>query len=336
MIPAMKITHDSVGSVVLPGRGDTHVVERVRVDNGRLAIEVLSLGAHLAGVWFPDRDGGRESNLTRSLPSLDAYANPDINKGYGSTIGRYANRIAGAAFDLDGHRYNVIANEGPNQLHGGPDHFGFRPWSIEATDDGARCRLISPDGDQGFPGTVTVTVDYVVDGDALEIRYEATTDAPTVVNLTNHAYWNLAGSDDARSHVLQVVTDRVLMVDEASIPTTLVWVDDVPGFDLRQPVPLTERPNGFDHCFVGASLVPPVAEIRAVLADPASGRTMIVTTDQPGLQVYTATFAEPPYSAVCLEAQLLPDTPNRPDFGSAVLRPGQTYRQVTRHEFAAR
>ena len=335
MISAMKITHDSVGSVVLPGSGDSHVVERVRIDNGRLAIEVLSLGAHLSGVWFPDRDGAREPNLTRSLPSLAAYADPDINKGYGSTIGRYANRISGAAFDLDGQQHHLVANEGPNQLHGGPDHFGFRPWSIEAMTNGVRCRLTSPDGDQGFPGAVGVTVDYVVDGDTLEIRYEATTDAATVVNLTNHAYWNLAGSDDARAHTLRVAADRVLMVDDASIPTRLVPVDDVVGFDLRQPVPLSERPHGFDHCFVGTSLVAGMGELTAVLADPASGRTMTVTTDQPGMQVYTATFADPPYSAVCLEAQLLPDTPNRPDFGSAVLRPGETYRQVTRHEFAA-
>ena len=296
----------------------------VEVDTGRLSITIMSIGATLWDVRYPDRSGDRAVNLTKTLPSIEDYVDPAINKGYGSTIGRYANRIAGAAYEIDGVRHEVVANEGPNQLHGGPDHFGFRQWELSEIAPGVRATLVSPDGDQGHPGRLDVTLDVVVEPDAFELRYSATSDAPTVVNLTNHAYWNLAGSDDARGHELSVAADRAVMVDGASIPTEIVDVDG--AFDLRAPVPLSERPDGFDHCFVGR-------ELTAVLREPSSGRRMTVSTDQPGLQVYTANFADPPYSAVCLEAQLLPDTPNRPDFGSAVLRPGATYTQVTRHDF---
>ncbi len=296
----------------------------VEIDTGRLSLTVMSIGATLSDVRYPDRDGDRSVNLTKTLPSIDDYVDPDVNKGFGSTIGRYANRIAGASYEIDGVRHEVVANEGPNQLHGGPDHFGFRNWELSETETGVRAHLVSPDGDQGHPGRLEVWLDIDVEPDAFTLRYRATTDAPTVVNLTNHAYWNLAGSDDARGHELMVRSDRVVMVDDASIPTEIV---DAEGyFDLSSPVLLADRPAGFDHCFVGE-------ELSGVLRDPSSRRRMTVTTDQPGLQVYTSNFADPSYSAVCLEAQLLPDTPNRPDFGSAVLRPRETYTQVTRHDF---
>lgn len=321
----MEITWSNETVNAAPGPMEVRFCE---LRSERLSLTLMSIGATIVDVRYPDRDGDRSANLTRSLATTADYLDPNRNHGYGSTIGRYANRIAGAAYAIDGVRYELVANEGPNQLHGGPDHFGFRQWDLAEMDSGVRATLVSPAGDQGHPGELEVTLDVLVEPESFELRYRATSDVPTVVNLTNHAYWNLAGSDDARRHVVSVDAERVVLVDDASLPTGISAVSDVDGFDLRRPVRLADRPAGFDHCFVGDDL-------SAILSDPSSGRTMTVDTDQPGLQLYTANFADPPYSAVCLEAQLLPDTPNRPEFGSAVVRPGDVYEQRTVHRFGA-
>jgi aldose 1-epimerase len=191
---------------------------------------------------------------------------------------------------------------------------------------------VSPDGDQGYPGRLDVTVDYRLDAESLSISYRATCDAATIVNLTNHTYWNLAGLGTIADHTLRIAASRYVPVDAELIPTGGTALVAGTRFDFTQPVRVGDRigVDGIDHCFVfdEASIADQVE-----LADPASGRAMVVTTDQPGVQLYTGHQLADRFAALCLETQLPPDTPNRPEFGSAVLRPGETYRQSTRHLF---
>jgi aldose 1-epimerase len=317
---------------------------------GDCTAEVLAYGAHLVGLWTPDRDG-RSDNVVVSLRSpggavdLAAYRDPVRNPHLGGIAGRYANRIAGAAFELDGVRHRLVPNEGPNQLHGGPVGFDRREWSLATHADERSARavlgLVSDDGDQGFPGRVEAQVTYrlTVEGE-LHIEARATTDAATVVNLTNHTYWNLSGTASPLAataasiagHRLRVAAERVVEVDGGLLPTG--HLEPVAGsvFDLRSPVPLGEildrdelsAVGGLDHCYVLTGTSP-----AAELVDPASGRRIRVRTDQPGLQVYTANHGAGPlprHGAVCLESQHLPDSPNQPTFPSPLLRPGATYR----------
>ncbi len=332
--------------------------DQQRVGDSTLAIlrvgdrtaEVLAYGAHLVGLWIPDRDG-RSDNVVVSLRAPDGavdvagYRDPVRNPHLGGIAGRYANRIAGAAFDLDGARHRLVPNEGPNQLHGGQVGFDRRDWSLTTSSDdqGARAvlRLVSDDGDQGFPGRVEAQVTYrLTVGGELHIEARASTDAATVVNLTNHTYWNLSGTASADAataasiagHRLRVAADSVVQVDDALLPTGRLECVAGTVFDLRTPVLLGELVDraelsavgGLDHCYVLTG-APPAAE----LVDPASGRRIRVRTDQPGLQVYTSNHGAGPlprHGAVCLESQHLPDSPNQPTFPSPLLRPGATYR----------
>lgn len=323
-------------------------------DPSGVEITMLSYGATVQSLRVPDRDGVRAS-VVLGLSDLAGYET--VSPYFGATVGRYANRIGGAAFSLDGSRYELSANDHGNTLHGGgPAGFSHRVWSasaIEAPDRvGVRFGLVSADGDNGFPGQVRADVSYTVDA-AGEVRidYHATTDAPTVVNLTNHSYFHLGGegTGSALGHVLMTDADRYVPVDDAGIPGGPVEsVEDTP-FDFRAPAVVGERIRsghpqllaglGYDHCLVFTD-----GGRRMRLADPTSGRTMDVTTDQPGVQVYTGnkltgsirgiggrTYRQG--DGIALETQALPDSPNRPDFPSTVLRPGQDYRTTTTWRF---
>jgi aldose 1-epimerase len=327
--------------------------ELVRLVAGGVEIEVLSYGAHLVSVRCPDREGRVDDvvvSLRRTDGTLDAaaYRDPRLNPHLGGMVGRYANRIGGASFDLDGRRYTLAPNEGANQLHGGPDGLDRRAWRVrtDRSDDtaAAELSLVSVDGDQGYPGEVSVRTTYRLSAAGeLSIETIATTDAPTVLSVTNHTYWNLAGTTgvpgDAtvRDHVLRLDADRVVAVDASKVPTgELLTVAGTP-FDLREPVTIgavldrseIRALGGVDHCYV---LDQPIAERVAgfaELSDPASGRRIRLGTDLPGVQVYTANHGAgplPAHAAICLETQHLPDAPNRPSFPSSVLRPGETYR----------
>ena len=327
--------------------------ELVRLVAGDVEIEVLSYGAHLVSVRWPDREGRVDDvvvSLRRADGTLDraAYRDPRLNPHLGGMVGRYANRIGGASFDLDGQRHRLVANEDANQLHGGPDGFDRRPWRVrtERSDDAAAAELslVSVDGDQGYPGEVSVRTTYrlSVVGE-LSIETVATTDAPTVLSIANHSYWNLAGTTGlpggatVRDHVLRLDADRIVVVDSSKVPTGELLAVVGTAFDLQAPVTIGEvldRPEiralgGLDHCYV---LDQPITERVAgfaELSDPASGRRIRLGTDQPGVQVYTANHGAgplPAHAAICLETQHLPDAPNRPSFPSAVLRPGETYR----------
>lgn len=326
--------------------GATPAEQVVRIDSGWMQLELLSLGAAIRSVRVPSASDG-PGDVHLHLPNVADHADATRNPHLGASVGRYANRIAGARFPLDGRTVELVANSGPNQLHGGPDGFDRRVWDLLDTDGAdtggaALFRLVSPDGDQGFPGAVTAQALYELSGDELTITYTATCDAPTVVNLTNHGYWNLDGAavgvPDAGTvadQLLEVAADRYLPVDADGIPTGgLLDVADTP-FDLRRPRPLGPAMDaaggGFDHSFEVRG-EPGTVRHAATLVAPTTGRWMSVSTDQVGVQVYTGNGLHPPFTvhgSVSLETQAFPDTPNRPDLGNVRLDPGHEYVSVT-------
>jgi aldose 1-epimerase len=319
----------------------------------------VSYGASLAELWVPDRDG----NLADVVLGfdIDARYHSADNQHFGATTGRYANRVAGGRFTLDGREYQLAQNNGRNHLHGGPNRgFGKVQWKGEQLQSdlgaGVRFHYTSPDGEENYPGTLAVTVAYTLTlVGTLRIDYAATTDKPTIINLTNHSYFNLAGqgTPTALDHVLWIAADRYTPKDAADIPTGEIASVQGTPLDFRQPRRIgdriadlgdTQQKDGYDHNYV---LNGPEAALRlaAELYHPASGRKMRVHTDQPGMQFYTGNMLRgqqgkagatyPRRSAVCLETQHFPDSPNHPEFPSTVLRPGETYRQTCVYEFSA-
>ncbi|CAN5335383.1 galactose mutarotase [soil metagenome] len=251
----------------------------------------------------------------------------------GMVCGRFANRIANAAFELDGRIVHLVANQGRNILHGGPRGFDKVEWDASQNDGGVTFTMTSPDGDQGFPGALDAKARYTLKGDTLTLSLKAQCAAPTVVNLTNHAYWNLAGGGDARSHILEIAADHYLPVDDTLIPTG--EIADVTGtdFDFRKPrIIATEKDHNF--CLSGKR---GTLRRAAVLRDPQSGRSLGLSTSEAGLQLYTSQHFKPPltqYGGIALEPQTWPDAPNRAAFPSAVLRPGETYRHMITWKFS--
>ena len=277
---------------------------------------------------------------------------------FGATVGRYANRIAGGRFTLNGREYAVPINNGPNCLHGGREGFDKRVWRVEGIDATGRSltlRHTDPSGWQGFPGEVSVTVRYVwTEADELRIEYHATTDAPTVINLTNHAYFTPGDGPTVGDLELTLHADRYLPVDDTSIPLGEPATVAGTPFDFRHPRPVrqgfgadhpqTERAGGYDHNLIVSDWNGELREI-AVVRDPATGRTLRCATTQPGVQLFTANFETgqfsardggdfPRHGAICLETQHFPDSPNRPDFPSTVLEPGSAFRAQTVYRFA--
>lgn len=320
--------------------------------------EVLTYGGVLHALTVPDR-AGHSRSIVLALPDLESYAGP--SPYFGALVGRYANRLAGGRFTLDGREHHVPANDHGHALHGGPGGFDSRVWDAEPVGDDAAVRLTlrSPDGDMGFPGELTVTATYALDDrGTLSVTFEAVTDRPTVVNLTNHAYFNLAGAGAGAGgpgavldHWLSVGADGYLPVTADAIP--LGPAREVAGtpFDLTAARrlgdclaaddPQLKDAEGYDHCWV---LRPPEGadDLRAaaLLRDPASGRELQVWTTEPGIQVYTANHLDGSltdadgnrherHGAVCLETQHFPDAPNRPEYPTTVLRPGDAFRSRT-------
>lgn len=314
-------------------------------------VSVMNWGATLLEVEVPDREG-TVANVNLCFDSLEPYLAG--HPYFGSTVGRFCNRIGEAKFTIDGKQYQVTVNHGKHHLHGGKVNFTYQYWDAESYQQedrvGVRFSLTSPDGQEGFPGTVKATADYSWNDDnELRIEYAATTDAPTHVNLTNHSYWNLggAGSGSALDHVATIEADQVLDVDEDLIPTGKL--NDVDGsvLDFRQPTALGKRidklpeTNGYDHCFVIRG-EPGQLRDAARIVDPDSGRVLELETTQPGMQLYTANHlpgnersgGHGGHEAFCVETQHYPNAPNRESFPSTLLRPGETLREVTVHRFA--
>ncbi|MEU6475403.1 aldose epimerase family protein [Streptomyces sp. NPDC047017] len=313
-------------------------VHRWTLERAGVRVRVLSYGGIVQSLQVPDRDG-RAADVVLGFADLDGYlTHPEPYLG--ALVGRYANRIGGARFALDGRTYELARNDGPNSLHGGARGFDKRVWEVTPQGPyGVRLTRVSPDGEEGFPGRLTVGVTYALDeAGALCVGYEAVTDAPTVVNLTNHTYWNLGGtgSGPAGGHELRLAASRYTPVDAGLIPAG--DPADVTGtrFDLRRPRALG---SGFDHNFVLDKGATPAAEEVAELRDPVSGRVLTVATTEPGLQLYTADHLGAPFApgdGIALETQHFPDSPNRPDFPGTTLRPGETYRSRTVYGFSAR
>lgn len=332
---------------------DGRAVEAVTLVNAQGAsATVIAYGAALQSMIVPDREGAL-ADVTLGHATLAEYL---ANTAYfGSSVGRVANRIAGGRFVLDGKEHRVPINNGPNALHGGPGGFDKALWVIVETGETpapfVRFAHTSRDGDQGFPGTLQVTADYALGDDgALAITYRATTDRPTIVNMTNHAYWNLAGEGapgGAMDHVLTIPAEHFLPTDETAIPTgDFAPVAGTP-FDFREPHMIGERVrdtahdqirigHGYDHNWVIARERASAPRLLARLAHPASGRVLEVHSSEPGVQFYSGNFLDASLvgkrkrayrmgDGVALEPQMFPDTPNRPAFGTIRLEPGEEY-----------
>jgi len=335
--------------------GDGRRIESVELTNDSgIAARILTLGASLQALSVPDRQG-RSADIVLGYPTAADYlAKPQY---FGVTVGRYANRIANGKFVLDGKSYSLAANDGSNHLHGGTQGFDKAIWSIDSVQSGATASVVlsysSPHGEEGYPGTLKVTATYSLnDKNELAIDYRATTDAPTIVNITNHSYFNLAGeasSADILGHRLMLAADAFTPVDSTLIPTGEKRPVAGTPFDFRKLTMIGQRVRdgrdeqlrfgrGYDHNFVvnGAS---GSLRLAARVEDPASGRVMELLTTAPGVQFYSGNFLDGTSvgksgriyrqgDALCLEPQVFPDAPNQQGFPSARLAPGETYRNT--------
>jgi len=341
----MEVTHTGFGLAA-----DRAPVDLFTIGNGQgMTVELISLGATVKSVSVPDRDD-RVADVALGLPSLAGYLGN--HPYFGSTVGRVGNRIGGAAFQLDGEVHRLEANDGPNHLHGGVVGFSRAVWEAEPFESegeaGVSFRLVSPDGDQRYPGNLAVEARYsLTETGELIMAFEATTDRPTPVNLLNHTYWNLSGEGDVLDHLLSVEADHYLPVDATQIPTGAIAPVAGTALDFTAPKAVGQDFDdvpgdraGYDHCYVlrHRSALGPAAR----LWHEGSGRVMEVTTSQPGLQLYTGNNLsgfEPHgghgrFEGLCLETQHFPDSPNRPEFPSTVLEPGERYAQLTIHRFS--
>ena len=329
-----------------------------------LTAKIISWGATLIEMSVPDR-AGKFADVTLGFDEVTRYLAP--HPFFGSIAGRYANRIAKGKFTLDGQTFTLATNNGPNHLHGGLRGFDKRIWKAEVLGAAAaRFTYTSPDGEEGYPGTLKVAVTYTLtERNELRLDYEATTDKPTVVNLTNHTYWNLAGFGNVLGHELTVYASRFTAVDSDLIPTGELRLVAGTPLDFNQAklvgrdiaaTKVEGSPQGYDHNYVIQPMRPYVSaqvsekaigpSLAAELHDPSSGRKMRLLTTEPGVQLYTGNHLKNlagkggqtygPHAGLCLETQHFPDSPNRPEFPTTVLRPGETFRSTTVFEFSAR
>jgi aldose 1-epimerase len=358
LIALMTMTAGIEGQVEKESFGKTPdgtTVERYTLKSAPVEARIITYGGIVQSVKVPGKNG-KSADVVLGFDTLKEYV--DGNKPYfGAIIGRYGNRIAGGKFTLDGKTYAIPPNDGTNALHGGPRGFDKVVWKAKEIPHGVELTYVSPDGDQEFPGTLTAVVRYTLVGKDLKIEYSATTDKDTVLNLTNHSYFNLSGqgSGDILGDEVKINAGRYTPVDPNLIPTgELASVEGTP-FDFRKLTPVGARINedndqlkrghGYDHNWVldGAGKTSEAAEVF----DPASGRVLQVFTDQPGMQFYTGNFLDGTITgkdgkvygrraALCLETQHFPDSPNHPNFPSTELKPGQKYHTVTTFRFSTR
>lgn len=328
-------------------------VELLRLRAGELSCAILTFGATLQSLTAPDRDGNSVDVLL-GYDTLEEYMTQDAYLG--AVVGRFANRIAKGRFTLNGKEYTLAVNNGPNHLHGGLKGFSYRVWTVEELRlDKAVLTLDSPDGEEGYPGHLTVRVTYTLTEQGLTLRYEAGTDGDTPINLTNHAYFNLSGhgAGDAGDHVARLFARQYIPTDATSIP--LGQPADVAGtpMDFTTPTSLGERVDdsfeqlvlakGYDHSYVvdgEQGTLRPAAEVIS----PKTGIRLTVETTLPGVQLYTANYLSDrkgkggvryaPRQAFCLETQFFPDSPNQPAFPSAILRAGEAFDHTTRFLFS--
>lgn len=329
----------------------------LRNKNG-MEVAVTNFGCALLSIMVPDKNG-KYANVLLGHDSIDHVINSP-EPFLSTVIGRYGNRIAKGKFTLDEEVYSLAINNGPNALHGGPTGFHRRVWDANQLNESTiEFKYLSVDGEEGFPGNLEVTMTYEIDeeSNALIIEYSATTDKTTLVNLTNHGFFNLAGiatpTPSINNHLVTINADHFLPIDEVSIPTGEILKVEGTPMDFRTPHTVGERIEekhqqlingaGYDHCYVLNKEEGYELSLAAIYTDPKSKRSMEVYTTEPGVQLYTgnwlngfegahgATF--PARSGICFEAQCFPDTPNRPYFPSATLLPGEEYYQMTIYKF---
>ncbi|WP_200372005.1 aldose epimerase family protein [Rhodovibrio salinarum] len=326
----------------------------------RMEVTILTYGSIVQSIRVPDRNGEID-DVSLGFDDLESYV--ERNPYFGALIGRFGNRIAGGTFTLDGESYELPVNNGPNSLHGGTKGFDKRVWAASPirTGDhvGVELTYFSPNGEMGYPGNLAVTVRYTLNNDNdLRIHYSAVTDAPTVLNLTNHVYLNMAGAGNGTilDQVAMLNADRITPVDDTLIPTgDYLEVEGTP-LDFTTPTPIGQNiradhqqlkyaepeQGGYDHNYV-LNNPGDLSALAARVTDPQSGRTVEMYTTEPGVQFYTSNFLDdvqgqdgetyPHWGGFTLEAQHFPDSPNQPDFPSTVLRPGEKYTQTTIYKF---
>ena len=351
------LTAAALAKTEVARRAFGHTPEGTPVDlyslkDGKLEVGIMTYGAIVVSLRVPDRKG-KLDDVVLGCDSVEKYVAQTAH--FGGIVGRYANRIAHGSFQLDGHTYSIPKNDGDNALHGGIVGFDKAVWEAKQIPGGVELTHVSKDGDQGFPGTLTAHVRYTLSGGALRIEYSATTDKDTVLNLTNHSYFNLAGQGNGEvlRHVLEIDASRMTPVDATLIPTgELKSVEGTP-FDFRKPHEIGERisaddaqlhlGHGYDHNFVLDHPADKLSEAAEVY-EPSSGRILRVLTTEPGVQLYTGNFLDGSITgkegrvykaryAFCLETQHFPDSPNHPKFPSTELKPGQKFHSVTVYEF---
>jgi aldose 1-epimerase len=337
---------------------DGTAVEIFTLSDGAYEARITTYGGIVVSLKSPDRNG-KSADVVLGFDDLDGFvgnSNGSSASFFGAIIGRYANRIALGSFTLDGKKYSLPINNGVNSLHGGPHGFNNVVWKAKPIANGVELTYLSKDGEAGYPGNLSATVRYTLLKGDLRMEYSATTDKDTVVNLTNHSYFNLAGQGDILKHELTLHAARFTPVDSGLIPTgELKSVEGTP-FDFRKSTAVGARINaddeqmrlgkGYDHNWVLDSGGGKLAEAAEVY-DPSSGRVLKVLTDQPGIQFYTGNFLDGTIkgkggkpmeqrTALCLETQHFPDSPNHPKFPTTELKPGQKYHTVTVYSLSAR
>jgi aldose 1-epimerase len=348
-----KVTRQPFGKAA-----DGTPVEIFTLSDGTHEARIATYGGVLVSFKTPDRNG-KVADVVLGFDDVDGYVsnfNGPSDAFFGALIGRYANRIAHGTFTLEGKQYSLPKNNGENTLHGGPHGFNNVVWKAKPVANGVQLSYFSKDGDEGFPGNLTAIVRYTLNGGSLRVEYSATTDKPTVVNLTNHSYFNLAGQGDIRNHELTLHASRFTPVDAGLIPTGELKAVQSTPFDFRESKAIGSRINendeqlhlghGYDHNWV---LDHPSGKLSeaAELYDPSTGRVLKVLTDQPGIQFYSGNFLDGSikgkggkayelHAGLCLETQHFPDSPNQPGFPTAELKPGQHYHTVTVFEFSTR
>jgi len=354
MLPSTMSAKTRVSKQVFGHTSEGTPVDLYSLEDGKIEVRIITYGGIVVSLRAPDRNG-KLDDIVLGCDSVEKYEAQTAH--FGGIVGRYANRIAHGTFHLGGNTYSIPKNDGDNSLHGGTRGFDKVVWQGKQIRDGVELTYVSKDGEQGFPGTLTATVRYTLSGSALRIDYSATTDQATVLNLTNHSYFNLAGQGkgDILGHALKIDASRMTPVDAGLIPTgELKSVEGTP-FDFRKPHVVGERINaddvqlrlgrGYDHNFV---LDHPAGELAeaAEVYEPTTGRILRVLTTEPGLQFYTGNFLDGSITgkegrvynrrfALCLETQHFPDSPNHPSFPTTELKPEQKFHSVTIFEFSS-
>jgi aldose 1-epimerase len=353
-LPALaqtKVEKSSFGT--LP---DHSQVDAYTLTDPQLTVKLMTFGAHIISIDAPDRNG-KKTDVILGFDDIQGFLG-DTHTYMGSIVGRYGNRIGKGTFTLEGKQYHIPLNNNGNALHGGNTGFDRLNWTARQVPNGVEFSVVSNDGDQGFPGTLTAHVRYTLEGTSLRIAYSATTDKPTVLNLTNHTYFNLAGSGDILGEKIMINSARITPVDSTLITTGKYMNVAGTPFDFQTPTAIGDHiaategdagqqltyAGGWDHNFVLKASSAPL-HLAAWVVDPASGRTLTVTTTEPGVQFYSGNFLDgtlkgrggmtfTKHTGFCLETQHYPDSPNHPTVPTTELKPGATFHSTTVFTFS--